>query len=125
MTAAQYDLYKQLADVGFMHLASLAVSPSHQGQGIGTKLLRWGMDVASKNHIPVTLEASLRGQPVYAKSGFVTVERKYEIVKNFDGIAMLWEASELKGRWLDYNDDGKTARLKKEFELGSSEAECR
>lgn len=53
-------------------LAPLCVKPSAQGRGVGTSLLRHLNDLvdASSPAVPVYLDASKAGQPVYLKEGF-------------------------------------------------------
>lgn len=52
----------------------LATLPAHQGQGIGTRLLRWGLDKANTVQRRVYLEATPEGYPLYIKYGWRAVE---------------------------------------------------
>ena len=110
MTQSSYKFYDQLSKAGFLHLASIAVSPNHQYKGIGKSLVNWGLDVAANEEIPVTLESSMRGRRMYTSLGFVVIEQSV-MWDEFDGIAMLWEPPALKRRWLEADDEGN-ARLK-------------
>jgi GNAT superfamily N-acetyltransferase len=51
-------------------LQLLAVHPSHQGKGVGTLLLQEGLRQADELGVPVWLEASEKGRPLYRKFGF-------------------------------------------------------
>ncbi|BGP44771.1 hypothetical protein JCM10450v2_000585 [Rhodotorula kratochvilovae] len=64
------DKVKETYDERFYHLAILAIDPSSQGLGIGRKLLQWGCDEADAAGLPVFLEASDEGIPLYEKTGF-------------------------------------------------------
>lgn len=108
---SKYNFYDQLADGGFLHLQSLAVSPNFQGTGVGKALIQWGQNFAADHQLPVTLEASVTGRKVYAKLGFVVIEKEM-ITENFEGIAMLWEPPAYKNQWLDYDEDGVYAKVK-------------
>ncbi|PQE22350.1 hypothetical protein CJF32_00009343 [Rutstroemia sp. NJR-2017a WRK4] len=51
-------------------LQILAIHPSHQGKGIGTRLLQEGLRQADELGLPVWVEASEKGRPLYRKFGF-------------------------------------------------------
>lgn len=53
---------------------SLAVSPAFQGRGIGSALLQVAMDLADKQSIPLWLEATPAGHPLYLSRGWREVE---------------------------------------------------
>jgi ribosomal protein S18 acetylase RimI-like enzyme len=61
--ATKYNSYSELDS--HWHLAVLAVLPRHQRRGIGTELIDWGLETASRELLPVTLEASLSGRALY------------------------------------------------------------
>lgn len=70
-------------------LSTLAVHPDHQRQGIGQKLVEWGLEQASRDRAPVGLEASAKGTSLYEKLGFRTINQL-----EWEGItiaAMLWD----------------------------------
>lgn len=52
-------------------LHMLAVSPHHQHQGIGSAMLKWGLDKADDKGMPVCLEASRAGRKLYERWGFL------------------------------------------------------
>ena len=45
----------------------VAVSPAHQRKGIGAMLMRWGMERATNDNVPVWLYATSEGTPLYRK----------------------------------------------------------
>jgi ribosomal protein S18 acetylase RimI-like enzyme len=104
--ATEYKFYTTLQD--YWHLATLAVSPQFQRRGIGLMLLNFGLEIASREGVPVTLEASLTGQFLYTKAGFQIIERS-RIRDDLEGVAMLWEGDASKGRWLLYGEDGSVS----------------
>lgn len=54
------------------YLSFLIIDPKAQGKGIGSALLQWGLDQADSANppLPVVLESSPAGRPVYEKRGF-------------------------------------------------------
>ncbi|OGE50869.1 hypothetical protein PENARI_c015G00751 [Penicillium arizonense] len=56
------------------HLDMLAVHPSHQGRGLASKLLKWGLARADEEGVEVYLSSSPEGKPVYEKYGFRALE---------------------------------------------------
>lgn len=52
----------------------LATSPAHQGKGIGSSLLKWGLQKADSLKRRTYLEGTTEGYPLYLKYGFKTVE---------------------------------------------------
>lgn len=55
-------------------LAGLATHPDYQGNGLGAALVRWGLEQAEKDGLPVYLEATPAGAPLYKRLGFEVVE---------------------------------------------------
>lgn len=55
-------------------LEFLATLPEHQGKGIGTQMLQWGMDKADAANARIYLEATADGCPLYLKNGFRVVD---------------------------------------------------
>ena len=50
----------------------IAVAPEHQRKGIGAMLLKWGMDRATEDGVPVWLCASPAGMRLYTKMEMVS-----------------------------------------------------
>ena len=53
-----------------LHLLILATHPEYQRRGAGTRLCRWGMQLAMDRKIPVTLFSSPMGTQLYTSLGF-------------------------------------------------------
>ncbi|KAL4741642.1 acyl-CoA N-acyltransferase [Aspergillus similis] len=53
----------------------LTTQPEYQGKGVGTALLRWGIEQADQQQRRIYLEATTEGYPVYVKCGWRGVER--------------------------------------------------
>ncbi|KAF7897097.1 hypothetical protein EAF00_005325 [Botryotinia globosa] len=51
-------------------LAALAVHPKFHRRGIGGMMLKYGIDLAQKEQVPLVLEASRAGTLLYTKNGF-------------------------------------------------------
>ncbi|KII83343.1 hypothetical protein PLICRDRAFT_47223 [Plicaturopsis crispa FD-325 SS-3] len=64
-----------LGDEPYWYLYMLCVLPEHQGRGIGSKLLNWGIEAADNAEPPlaVYMEASPIGQKLYERRGFEVV----------------------------------------------------
>jgi GNAT superfamily N-acetyltransferase len=60
--------YKDPDEVWF--LSEIAVDPEHQRKGIAMELLRWGMQLARKDGVPVCLNSTTSGEKLYEKAGF-------------------------------------------------------
>jgi ribosomal protein S18 acetylase RimI-like enzyme len=93
---------------GYWHLGLLATDPKYQRRGIGKKLVEFGREMARKENVPVTLEASVVGRGLYLKIGFKIVN--YMELSEAAGIAavqMVWEPEDSKGNWLEDKGDGK------------------
>ncbi|KAK8222754.1 acyl-CoA N-acyltransferase [Phyllosticta capitalensis] len=57
------------------HILHLLVThPDHQGRGAGKLLLQWGLERADAAGLPVYIEATPAGFPVYRKLGFEPLE---------------------------------------------------
>ncbi|KAB8239529.1 GNAT family N-acetyltransferase [Aspergillus alliaceus] len=59
---------------GDMVLDLLATLPECQGQGVGTKLLQWGIQQADARNARIYLEATPDGLPLYQKYGWRKLE---------------------------------------------------
>lgn len=60
----------------YRYLSFLFIDPTAQGKGVGSALLAWGLDQAdsAKPPLPVVLESSPVGRPVYERRGFEVVD---------------------------------------------------
>ncbi|KAF9878552.1 acetyltransferase [Colletotrichum karsti] len=54
----------------------IAVRPEHQRRGVGALLTKWGLDMAELAGLPVYLESSPVGYPLYNRLGFETLDEK-------------------------------------------------
>ncbi|KAL4878346.1 acyl-CoA N-acyltransferase [Aspergillus karnatakaensis] len=57
-----------------VELETLFVHPEHQGKGVGSALLDWGVCEAERLGLVVYLEATEAGRPLYERAGFEAVE---------------------------------------------------
>ncbi len=53
-----------------LHLQILGVHPDHWRRKIGTQLVRWGMEKATRENIPLTVVAGPLGLHLYSDLGF-------------------------------------------------------
>lgn len=88
-------------------LSLIATAPEYRRRGIGTKLVEHGLEIAAKEEVPVTLEASPEGRFLYERVGFRIV-RELFVCKELEGCgyAMVWEGERMKGRWLEEGEGG-------------------
>lgn len=54
-------------------LDMLGTHPSYNGKGIASMLLKWGLNRADNDGVPVFLSASPAGKPMYERRGFRVV----------------------------------------------------
>src|SRR5438093_13137727 len=54
---------------GFAWIAMMLVDPAYRGRGLGHRLLEAAMD-AVPSHVPIRLDATLLGRPLYRRYGF-------------------------------------------------------
>ncbi|EAW10411.1 GNAT family N-acetyltransferase [Aspergillus clavatus NRRL 1] len=54
-------------------LELLATYPQHQGKGVGSALLRWGLQKANEIGARIYLEATDEGYPLYCRYGFTEI----------------------------------------------------
>ncbi|KAK1826340.1 gnat family [Podospora conica] len=80
-----------------LHLQILGVHPDCWRRGIGSKLVRWGVDLASKEKIPLTVLASSLGLSLYTRLGFrdlgSSVTQVPGEVEKVDTEALVYEVS--------------------------------
>ncbi|KAJ5923833.1 hypothetical protein N7466_008020 [Penicillium verhagenii] len=57
-----------------IHLDLLATLPGYQGRGVGSAILRWGINQADAVQARIYLESTPEGYPVYLKYGFKALE---------------------------------------------------
>ncbi|KAL9089097.1 MAG: hypothetical protein Q9165_005910 [Trypethelium subeluteriae] len=55
----------------YWYLASMCTRPEYQGNGVGSMMLKWGIEQASRAGKDVYLEATPAGASLYRKHGFV------------------------------------------------------
>lgn len=53
-----------------LELADCAVDPVYQRRGAGRALVEWGLQMARRDNVPVTLTASPMGRALYLSLGF-------------------------------------------------------
>ncbi|TVY17420.1 hypothetical protein LARI1_G005969 [Lachnellula arida] len=58
----------------YMRCKALFIDPSFQKQGIGKALIEYGNGVADREHLPLFLQATPFGFPLYVKGGFEMVD---------------------------------------------------
>ncbi|TKA73770.1 hypothetical protein B0A55_07119 [Friedmanniomyces simplex] len=63
---------EQLGGQPHVYLHILATHPKHYRRGVGAMHLRWGFEQAEKLGLPVYLESSPIGRPLYERNGFET-----------------------------------------------------
>ncbi|KAJ6014187.1 hypothetical protein N7540_008778 [Penicillium herquei] len=57
-----------------MMLDLLVTLPSYQGRGVGTALLRWGIEIADRLQVRIYLESTPEGYPLYIKYGWKKID---------------------------------------------------
>ncbi|KAL2008274.1 hypothetical protein VTN00DRAFT_8256 [Thermoascus crustaceus] len=58
----------------YWYLSTLAVLPAFQHRGIGARLVDWGLELARKEGVPVTLKSTESGYRLYERKGFKEVD---------------------------------------------------
>ncbi|PYH35144.1 GNAT family N-acetyltransferase [Aspergillus neoniger CBS 115656] len=76
---------------GYFYLDMLGTLPQFNGRGIGSRLLRWGLDRADEKGVPTFLASTPAGRPLYEKYGFEAVE-EYEVIPGYFQASMVREA---------------------------------
>lgn len=63
-------------------LFALGVLPEYRRKGVGTMLMRWGVEMADELGLEGYLEATMMGKPLYEKFGFQVVDKvRYDMGK--------------------------------------------
>ncbi|PGH19364.1 hypothetical protein AJ80_04004 [Polytolypa hystricis UAMH7299] len=76
---------KVLAGSKHVYCMVLATHPDHRRRGIGKLLMEWGTDIAERLNLPVYLEATYSGLPLYEKLGFQTLNEGVMLRKEITG----------------------------------------
>ncbi|OJD22763.1 hypothetical protein ACJ73_05888 [Blastomyces percursus] len=84
MFKAIVDRKLRLLKEGHIQLDTLFVLPEYRGQGIASRLIDWGRDLAKHLMVPIWLESSMMAHPVYLKHGFVDVEHDRYLMGKWD-----------------------------------------
>ncbi|KAJ5484189.1 hypothetical protein N7539_005985 [Penicillium diatomitis] len=83
-TMLEHHRKKYLGETDLL-LDFLATTPSYQGRGVGSALLRWGTAKADEKQLRIYLEATEAGYPVYVKHGWKVVEEVFFDREQFGG----------------------------------------
>ncbi|KAI9668291.1 MAG: hypothetical protein M1821_001111 [Bathelium mastoideum] len=67
MNRARREIMK---DRPYIYLRGLAAKPAHHRKGAASMLLKWGIERSDGAGLPIYLESSKKGKPVYEKFGF-------------------------------------------------------
>lgn len=92
--------HTEMVDRAHLDIAELSVKHSHQRQGIASALLRWSQEHATQAGMPIYVEATPDGVPVYKKFGYETVEtfgldlKKYGGSGQYTELGMKWSPLE-------------------------------
>ena len=83
------------------HTLVLGVSPNFRRRGVGSLLLDWGKERARQEGVPIMLESTPQGVPLYAKVGFDTILAAGATqMPGYVTTIMMWEAEGRQGEWL-------------------------
>ena len=58
----------------YWYMSVLATEPKHHRRGIASKLLKWGLDQADAEGLPVWIDATPKGLPLYIRHGWKEVD---------------------------------------------------
>ncbi len=90
-----------------LHLVVLTVPSKHERKGIGRAMVRWGLDLAREEGLPVGLESTLAGKNLYDAENF----KIFKFNTLGEGTpskltipVMLWESE--NGKWLVEDGSG-------------------
>ncbi|KAF2102646.1 acyl-CoA N-acyltransferase, partial [Rhizodiscina lignyota] len=70
---AQAEYFDKMYGSAQLSLAQLATNPKYFRNGVASMLLNWGLDLARKRQLPITLFANPNARELYQRFGFVTV----------------------------------------------------
>lgn len=88
---SRYPFFEDIAH--YWELEMLAIHPAYQRQGLGSTLLRWGMDQAFLHQLPVVVAATVNGEHMYRKHGFKECGRIESQESGFSWTAMVCRPS--------------------------------
>ncbi|MEZ4554222.1 MAG: GNAT family N-acetyltransferase [Dehalococcoidia bacterium] len=72
------------------YLYLVGVEPEHQGRGVGSALIRAGLEACDRDRLPAYLESSkARNVPLYVKHGFRVVER-LDLARRGPSLWLMW-----------------------------------
>ena len=95
------ELYFETYGYNQLVLQTLGTHPDHRRRGHGSSLCRDGMDLADRDSVVLTLQASPLGLPLYKSLGFVTLgECAMQVPGEEETVpfwAMVWHPSEYEG----------------------------
>jgi GNAT superfamily N-acetyltransferase len=60
---------------------TMATHPDHQRKGVGKLLVQWGIQIAEQLGLPIYLESTNAGQPLYESQGFETLKHETVVHK--------------------------------------------
>ncbi|KAK4554684.1 hypothetical protein LTR86_008186 [Recurvomyces mirabilis] len=70
----------------YISFGVLAVHPTHQRRGLGTKLVQWGLKICDEAALPGYITASPAGAELYARLGFQRVGDVVNKARDFKGL---------------------------------------
>ena len=70
-------------------LNTLAVHPSHQRKGLGSMLIKVGLDMADRDGARTYIEASSKGLPLYLRHGWEPVGATTIDTRKFGGTEVM------------------------------------
>ncbi|PWI72984.1 hypothetical protein PCL_09999 [Purpureocillium lilacinum] len=65
---------RAMGDAPYLHLVDVATKKAYRRRGIGSALMRWAMEEASRRQLPIYAEASPDGQAFYKHLGWDVLE---------------------------------------------------
>ncbi|KAF9885571.1 hypothetical protein FE257_012777 [Aspergillus nanangensis] len=78
---------KWIGEKKHIYCHTVAVHPEYQGRGVGKHLVQWGLDTAEQLQVPIYLESTVEGVPLYERTGFQTLQ---------EGVTFTPEVTQLK-----------------------------